>query len=156
MVLWVSICPRYSFAIHMCKIYMGMYHYIYVNILRYVKRATSKVHCVHMNFITRGIFQLTSVFSWYLLSKDVYLQLFGLTKQEESASRSSSGIKRLLWKCLLSLNIWSWNVYLLCKNVHSQNAFYQWCNLLNFVWLMYTIYTYLHACSLGSKKANSW
>ena len=35
-------------TIHMRKIYTGMYLYIYVNILRYVKRATSKVTlCSH-------------------------------------------------------------------------------------------------------------
>ena len=124
--------------------------YIYLGMK---KEPQVKLHCVHMNFIARGIFQLTSVFSWYLLSKDVCLQFFALAKQEESASRSSSGTKCLFQKCLLSLNIWSWNVYLLCKHVHSQNVFYQGWNLLNFVWL---IYTYLHACSLGSKKANSW
>ena len=74
----------------MRKIYTGMYLYIYVNILRYVKRATSKVTLCSHEFYCQGYFSID--ISIFLLSKDVYLQFFfALAKQEETASRSSSG-----------------------------------------------------------------
>ena len=49
---------------HMRKIYTGIYLYIYVNILRYVKRGTSEVILCSHEFYRQEIFQLTSVFSW--------------------------------------------------------------------------------------------
>ena len=45
-------------AIHMRKIYTGMYLCIYVNILRYVKRATSKVTLCSYEFIRQGYFSI--------------------------------------------------------------------------------------------------
>ena len=45
-------------AIHMHKIYTGMYLYIYVNILRYVKRATSKVTVYSHEFYRQGYFSI--------------------------------------------------------------------------------------------------
>ena len=45
-------------VIHMRKIYTGCIFTLYVNILRYVKRAPSKVTRVHMNFIGQGYFSI--------------------------------------------------------------------------------------------------
>ena len=42
----------------MRKIYTGMYLYIYVNILRYVKRATSKVTLRSHEFYRQGYFSI--------------------------------------------------------------------------------------------------
>ena len=54
----------------------NLHGYVSLHICKYTQvcKKSHKLHCVHMNFIARGIFQLTSVFSFYLLSKDVYLQ----------------------------------------------------------------------------------
>ena len=73
----------------MSKIYMCMYCYIGVNLLTDVKKTPQvKLHCVHMNFIARCIkciSQLTSVISWYLLSKDAS----AMAKNEETLSKCS-------------------------------------------------------------------
>ena len=44
-----------------------------------------------MNFSARCISQLTSAISWYLFSKDVFLQFFALEQFEKNSSKCSGG-----------------------------------------------------------------
>ena len=54
----LSVTTAHLSTMHMRKIYMGMYLYIYVNILRYVKRATSKVTLCSYEFYRKGYFSI--------------------------------------------------------------------------------------------------
>ena len=73
-------------AVHKRKIYTRMHIYIYATLLTYGERAMSNVTlCPH------EIYRYFSINISHFLSKDVFLQVFALAKQEQNSSRCSSG-----------------------------------------------------------------
>ena len=81
-------------AIHMCQIYTDMYLYIYANLLRHVKNATSKVTLCSHEFYCQRYFSICQ--QYFLDTCWVRMSTYNF-KKRSSASRSSSGTNTRGW-----------------------------------------------------------